>query len=192
MYVFRELSPKIFYFTYSLQEPESYINFIEESENNNTDLDIISKWSPLTFGNNPKVFGSEKILSSDFSKKELPINPRNLYLVNTLKATFHHCFSQYRLYNNIEEPVDLDTTYTVKKYNTGFLHKERGNGKYVAYFFLNDNYGGGHITFPGTSFSVTNEIKPEKGSVIIFPSENEITSSPTFTSDRYLAVGTWK
>lgn len=191
MYVFRELSPKIFYFTYSLQEPELYIDFVEESESNNSDLDIISKWNPLTFGGNPKVFGSEKILSSDFSKKDLPIDSRNLYLINTLKATFHHCFSQYRLYTNIEEPVNLDTTYSLKKYTPGFLHTERGGGKYVAYFFLNDNYSGGHVTFPGTNFALSNEIKPEKGSVIIMPSENEMTSTPTFNADRYVAVGTW-
>ena len=42
MYVFQEISPKVFYFTYCLQEIGNYIKFLEESESNTNNL--ISKW----------------------------------------------------------------------------------------------------------------------------------------------------
>lgn len=187
MYMFQELAPKIFYFTYCLQEPEKYIQFIEDSETDlNIDKDLVSKWNKFE-SHNGNLYGHEKILSSDFTNKKLPIDGRTLYLVNSLKATFHYCFGQYRLFNNIEEELNLSSNYVIKKYEEKFLHNDVGNGKYTAHMFINDTYEGGTITFKGTKVF----IKPEKASIIIAPSEMTITSSPSLNGIRYVAIGEW-
>lgn len=188
MYMFQELSPKIFYFTYCLQEPEKYIEFVEDSETNpEINLNLISKWEKFENKDNGSLYGYEKKISSDISKEKLPINGRTLYLVNSLKATFHHCFGQYKIYNNIQEEVNLNTDFSIKKYEEKFLHNEVGTGKYTAYMYINDTYEGGTVTFKGTKAF----IKPEKASIIIAPSDMTVTSSPSLNGIRYVASGSW-
>lgn len=188
MYVFQELSPKVFYFTYCLQEPEKYIQFIEQTEGySGKDSNLISPWNKFEDDNGLNLYGYEKIITSNFSNNEKPIDNRMLYLVNSLKATFHYCFGQYRLFNNIQEELNLSDTFVVKKYEEKFLHNEQGNGKYTAYMYINDDYEGGNITLSGTKAFV----KPEKASIIIAPSNITVTSSPTFNGTRYVAVSEW-
>jgi len=186
MYMFQELSPKIFYFTYCLQEPEKYIDFIEESEFMDSSH-LVSKWKEIRSPENQALYGHEKILSSNFKEEDLPVDGRSLYLINSLKSTFLYCFGQYRLFNNIQDEINLSSNFVVKKYEEKFLHNELGSGKYTAYMYINDDYQGGTITFKGTKAFV----KPEKASIIIAPSEMMVTSSPSLDSIRYVAIGEW-
>lgn len=186
MYIFQELAPKIFYFTYSLQEPDLYVKFLEESETDSSNKNIIKPWQQMNGDKQEVHYGYDKIISSDFTKED-DIDGRSLYIVNTLKATMLHCFGQYKIYNNIEDDINIGKTFWVKKYNERYSHTEVGSGKYTAYFYLNDNYDGGNISFSNTRAFV----KPEKGSIIIAPSDQEHISSPSLNGTRYVAQGYW-
>lgn len=180
MYVFQELSPKVFYFTYCLQEIGNYIKFIEETETGQQKNNLISKW-------NITEWGSEKTFSSDFSNEQKPIDGRTLFLVNNLKATFHHCFSQYKLFNNIKEDVNLETTYSVQKFNENNINDVFvPHGKYTASLYINNSFDGGEVTVSGKP-----AFKPEAGSIIIAPSELKIEHSPAKNNSRYIAKGYW-
>ena len=178
MYVFQEIAPKTFYFTYCLQEIGNYIGFLEDSENNPTGL--ISKW-------NETEYGYEKRISSDFSNQVETVDTRSLFVINNLKATFHYCFSQYKLFNNIEEEVNLDPTYFVRKHNEGQVKNNCGaNGKYTARLYINDSFSDGEISIPGKP-----KFKPEAGSIIIAPSDMQINAEPAHGNSRYIAIGHW-
>lgn len=180
MYVFQELAPKVFYFTYCLQEIGNYIKFIEETESSPAEDGLIGMWSSEEWGN-------EKRFSSDLSDKPKPINGRSLFLVNNLKATFHHCFSQYKLFNNIEEEVNLEPTYFIRKFNEGKTHNNCGShGKYTARLYINDSFEGGEVSINGK-----NTFKPEAGSIIIAPSDYKIEDAPALNNSRYVAKGHW-
>lgn len=180
MYVFQELAPKVFYFTYCLQEIGNYIKFIEDTEDNSVDRELIGSW-------NKEDWGYEKRFSSDLTNKEKPIDGRTLFLINNLKATFHHCFGQYRLFNNIEESVNLDTTYFVRKFDEGNTHNNCGShGKYTAKMYINDSFEGGEVSVNGKTL-----FKPEAGSIIIAPSDYKIEDGPARNNSRYIAKGHW-
>lgn len=180
MYVFQELSPKVFYFTYCLQEIGNYIKFIEETESNQSKHNLISKWKPTEWG-------SEKSFSSDFSNEQKPIDGRTLFLVNNLKATFHHCFSQYKLFNNIEEDVNLETTYSIQKFNeNNFDNTLISHGKYTARLYINNSFDGGEVIVSGRP-----AFKPEAGSIIISPSQFKVDHNPALNNSRYIAKGYW-
>ena len=178
MYVFQEIAPKTFYFTYCLQEIGNYIGFLEESENNPTSL--ISKWHDTEYG-------YEKRISSDFSNETGAVDTRSLFIINNLKATFHYCFSQYKLFNNIEEDVNLSTKLWVRKHNEGQVKNNCGsNGKYTARLYINDSFSDGEISIPGKP-----KFKPEAGSIIISPSDMQVTAEPAYGNSRYVAIGHW-
>ena len=178
MYVFQEIAPKTFYFTYCLQEIGNYIGFLEDSENNPTGL--ISKW-------NDTEYGYEKRISSDFSNEVETVDTRSLFIINNLKATFHYCFSQYKLFNNIEEEVNLSPTYFVRKHSEGQVKNNCGaNGKYTARLYINDSFTDGEISIPGRT-----KFKPEAGSIIIGPSDMQIDAEPARGNSRYIAIGHW-
>jgi hypothetical protein len=178
MYVFQEIAPKTFYFTYCLQEIGKYIGFLEDSENNPTGL--ISKW-------NDTEYGYEKRISSDFSNEVEIVDTRSLFIINNLKATFHYCFSQYKLFNNIEEEVNLSPTYFVRKHSEGQVKNNCGaNGKYTARLYINDSFTDGEISIPGRP-----KFKPEAGSIIIGPSDMQIDAEPAHGNSRYIAIGHW-
>lgn len=181
MYVFQEMAPKVFYFTYCLQEIGNYIGFIEDSEtNSNINISLIKKWEH-------KDSFSEKKISSNLLGQDGVVDTRSLFLINNLKATFHHCFTQYRLFNNIEDLVNLEPNYLLRKYYEGFGDSDLPNGKYTAKLYINSSYDGGEVKFSNTG----KILKPEAGSILIYPSDYKIISEPGTKNSRYIATGYW-
>lgn len=179
MYIFQEVAPKVFYFTYCLQETDKFINFLEESESDETRKSIIQNWSNIEAG-------QKKIVSSDFSKEETRVDNRTRYIVNSLKATLNYCFGQYKLYNRIEEDLIMDSDHIVVKSNSNAL-QETLSGKYKSMFFINDEYEGGEISVPNGKYS----IKPEKGSILIAPSDTAISMNPIQNGTQYVSFVSW-
>lgn len=183
MYVFQELQPKVFYFTYCLQEIQKYVQMIEDpSENGSYKINenLISK----EWGHHEGY--DEKTFSSDFTNEQKPIDLRSLFLVNNLKATLHYCFGQYKLFNNIQEEVNLDTTYSIKKYFDGSKEVVDNKGKYTARFYINSSYDGGEVILPAKG-----KFKPESGSIIIHPSNLAVDSIPVSNNSKYVGYGYW-
>jgi hypothetical protein len=179
MYVFQELAPKVFYFTYCLQEIGNYVGFIEDSENGSVNNNLISKWEN-------KEYGSIKTFSSDFTNESERVDVRSTFLINNLKATMHYCFTQYRLFNNIEDQVNLNKSFSVVKYFEGNKEKEEPFGKYTAKLYINSSYEGGEFLIPGRQ-----PLKPEAGSLIIYPSNLNVDSTEVKGNSKYVGVGHW-
>ena len=59
-------------------------------------------------------FSNKKQFKSSCKKVEIL---HFLFLINNLKATFHYCFGQYKLFNNIVDDLNLSTTYYIDRYN---------------------------------------------------------------------------
>lgn len=181
MYVFQELAPKVFYFTYCLQEIGNYIGFIEDTETNpNLNGSLIKKWEH-------QESHSEKKISSDLSSQDAVVDTRSLFVINNLKATLHHCFTQYKIYNNIEGPVNLDPNYLLRKYYEGFEDSDLPKGKYTAKMYINCSFDGGEVQIPNSN----KKLKPEAGSILIYPSDYKIVSEPGINNSRYVATGYW-
>lgn len=192
MYVFQELKPKVFYFTYCLQEIAKYIGFLEEANGVQTtpgqvrdnihkihDQKYITNWET-------KEYGYEKKFSYNFEENDKPINPQTLFLVNNLKATFHHCFTQYKMFNNIEEDVNLSTDLFMRKYSEGSFPQHDPVGKYTARLYVNNSFAGGGIKIHGLQ-----PFNADGGSIIIAPSDVDISAEPSFKSSRYIGYGYW-
>jgi hypothetical protein len=188
MFVFQELAPKIFYFTYCMQETDKYISYIEENDiDENSNKKIISKWEKLNSNSKNLDYGFQKTINANLLDGDLNPSNKELYLVNSIKHTINFAFSEYKKFNNINEQFRLYEDLTLRKYNEKHLHHTMGENKYFAMMFINDNYEGGTISIENTKVF----LKPEKGSIIILPSDITLTSSPTFNGLRYVATGSW-
>lgn len=179
-----EVVPQCFYFTYSLQEHERFVDFLE---NSNSDTGMISDWSSIDDG---KISGKYKILDSEYSKYDKPIDHRNYYIVNSLWSTMKWCVNEYCKFNNIKKNYTLDKKFKVYK-----VEKSQGTEPRIDFensdlnklsikFFLNDSYMGGEMVFP----EYHKNLKPEAGSIVVYKSASLIHgSSPLSEGAMYYA-----
>jgi hypothetical protein len=52
--------------------------------------------------------------------------------------------------------------------------------------YINDSFSNGEILIPGKP-----KFKPEAGSIIIAPSEMQVSADPAYGNSRYIAIGHW-
>lgn len=105
--------------------------------------------------------------------------------------TFKYVY-EYAEKNNISIS---NKDYQVARYSPGQFFKEHVDAtiefprKISTLLYLNDNYEGGTITF--TKLNVS--IKPEKNTMLIFPSNEDFAHSadPVISGTKYVVVGFW-
>lgn len=193
-YEAQELAKSIFYFKFGIYEPDRLVQFIENTETDeDIDPSIISKWIPWSSSTNENdIYGYKKNVNG----KDKVLNPKELYIYNSVRSSMLFAASEYKIYNNLDCEVKIDKEFDIKKYNTGTMmgpHADQNDGnmnlRYSIVAYLNDDYEGGEIAFPNHNVF----LKPDAGSLIIFPSsEPYLHESKEITSGtKYMSPGFW-
>jgi hypothetical protein len=192
------LEKNIYYYTNAIPDPKKFIEILESTESKDYG-NSLTKWDEwTTCSGQMYLYGSQKtIMPSDLEKMaDKDISPVS-YIYNTITDLFYNICKDYAVSKgDMDEPMILPA-FDIKKYRPGTFmgaHFDQQEGdsrlRYSLVFYLNDDYEGGELSFTikspdgpiiqGTPFEdyvlsketdrITLGIKPEAGSVIIFPS----------------------
>jgi Rps23 Pro-64 3,4-dihydroxylase Tpa1-like proline 4-hydroxylase len=132
-----------------------------------------------------------KIKAKDI--RDANVSTITVFLQETLDKEVKPLVKNYAKEHNILDLVDEQ--YHVVKYTKGQFFAEHTDSteeyprRVSVLFYLNDDYSGGTITFT----KLNKSIKPDKGSVIIFPSNDKFCHSadPVEDGTKYVVVGFW-
>lgn len=196
MFDLKRLNNDIWYYKNSLSYPEDLCVFIEDVDKDSRSFDKISPWSTWTASNNKEVtFGFNKQINFLYknSTGNERLDQKIKYIENSFVMAFEFSLLNYLAshgldQNHYELRFDL---IPIRKWTAGSYmgpHCDTYDGNLDLAFsmiaYLNDDYEGGNISFPGQGVS----IKPDAGSLIIFPSNepylhqvNEIVSGERYT-----------
>lgn len=166
---------KIFYYKNIIKNPNDFINKIEELDDHANDYSYISKWKPWTASTDNDIFYGYKKEGHIHEKKYINKNNEEcLKILLLIKNVSDNCITDYVKKTKLED-VFLPNYFSIRKYNSGAdmgPHADSDdptadNHPYISgVMYLNDEYNGGELDFINQKIS----IKPEAGSMIIFPS----------------------
>jgi hypothetical protein len=182
------LEEKVYYYTNVIEDPKKLMAAIEGDESTNW-----GEWAACS--GEHYVYGTDRSISSSESQGIKDAN--NDYIYNTLKDAFDVVARDYAKSQGITEEPKLFDMYPIKKYQAGtymgaHFDQQEGDERLKVSFvmYLNDDYEGGEISFTigspdGPMYnggphpdmdlakaqdnSFTFYVKPEAGSVIVFP-----------------------
>lgn len=190
------LEKNVYYYKNVIPNPKQFVELIESTENEDWGTSI-TKWEEWTACSGEMyLYGAEKTVNP--SDKERTEEGNKIgYIYNTvMNAFFAVCKDYAEAHDDYDSPINFPL-FDIKKYSPGTFmgaHYDQQEGdtrlKYSLVFYLNDDYEGGEISFtiespnapifhskPEQDYSIAKEgnritfaIKPEAGSVIIFPS----------------------
>lgn len=178
----------IFIYKDVFPDTKKMIDFIESTEIN-SDNTIISRWNNWKSSSNDIQYGYEKNIYFQDQKIVTEFNMEEFMFFQVVKNGLSACIKHYCNKHNIEEPR-IQNHFTVKKYSVGadmgdhvddHMNKNMPEPYLSCIFYLNDDYEGGELLFRLQDLN----IKPEAGSVVIFPSV-----APFFHNPRPVRVGT--
>jgi len=196
--IIEKLHDKIFYYKNALDNSKLIIDKIEKLNDRSREESQIPPWSKWSASDNPNfVYG--------FSKEGLISNQRfgcdmdlqYAIIINHINYIADICLSHYCNSLQIEKPY-LPDHFSIRKYNTGAemgLHVDSEDPTDTKHpvisgvFYLNDDYEGGEIGFPEQNIFM----KPEAGSLIIFPSERPFFHNPgkVMSGNKYMVPFFW-
>lgn len=168
---------EIFYFKGVIQDPYLLLRDIEDTEETLLSTDAITKWYEWQSSSNEYVFGQKKDMhlsrlasSSDTVKR----------IVDKIEQAVIYVESEYLKHK--DRVIGEYAPVCINKYFTGKMmgphvdgHDGAPNNPVMsAVIYINDDYDGGTIDFPNQGVC----IKPEAGSVVMFPSTQPFVHSP--------------
>lgn len=192
------LEENIYYYKNAITDPKKFIEMIEATESKEYGTSL-TKWNEWTACSGEMyIYGSQKTVEpSDSEKKADKDSSPVSYIYHTITDLFYNVCKDYAVSKgDIEEPIILPA-FDIKKYSAGTFmgaHFDQQEGdtrlRYSLVMYLNDDYEGGELSFtiespdapiiqgkPSENYDVSKNsdritlaIKPEAGSVIIFPS----------------------
>lgn len=168
---------EIFYFKNVLEDPYSLLQDIEDTDKVLTASDALSKWYQWQSSNDDYIFGEKK----DTFLHNIPSSSEKVQgIVKSIQNVIDYVESEYLKHK--DRVIGEYAPVCINKYFTG-----KGMGPHVdgyegasnnpvmsAVLYVNDDYEGGTIDFPNQGLS----IKPEAGSVVMFPSTQPFVHSP--------------
>jgi hypothetical protein len=205
------IGEKVAYYTEVIEDMSKFSKILSEVDKN---------WEPWSSSNNKEfIYGETKSFDiNNINSLEEPDKTNMLYIYNTIMDSFYKVCKDYAEdLNDFDEPR-LFPVFNIKKYYAGIgmgAHYDQLDGdktlRYSLVMYLNDEFDGGEISFKISDYSaekvgvnldydvaLTNKefdfgIKPEAGSIIIFPS-----SAPYYhvahlvkNGNKYMIPGHW-
>jgi hypothetical protein len=176
------LESNIFYYKNAIENSKGFIEELNILDNLLQDSSQISKWKEWVSSNSEKIFGVYKDGLFSNSKSITDIDRRCLNISNMIKQIADFCSSDFCEKTGLEKGF-LPDPFSIRKYNTDAYmgpHTDSGddNGSLTPtismVIYLNDDYEGGEINFINQNIN----IKPEAGSLIIFPSNEPYVHDP--------------
>lgn len=181
-------SGKIFYYKGLLDSPEFLVRLIEKTNIKHSDKEMISQWRIWQSSDKVSNFGFTK--SIDPSKFDTSSDDIR-FVYGSLISAIRLAANNYSLHNNLD--LGRQSPLSISKYSeTKFMgpHTDEKTGAHISgVLYLNDDYSGGELGFPNQGFS----IKPEAGSMVIFPSTDPYVHDPkpAYGAERYICPVFW-
>jgi Rps23 Pro-64 3,4-dihydroxylase Tpa1-like proline 4-hydroxylase len=187
------LDQDIYYYKNIIDDPYSLIEYIESLDSSLDENSPLSKWKEWFAYKSNYSFGKQKQFIHNLSNKNLPFYNESMYIHNVIYTGIMTAAKHYvKNHNNID--VGFLTPLTISKYFVGKhmgphvdAHDDDPSKTISCVLYLNDNYEGGELNFPEKGFM----IKPEAGSLIIFPSKCLHESKIIKSGVKYMAPGFW-
>ena len=191
-----KLTEKIWYYKNKKINTEIFLKEIEDLSNSSVDF----YWHNYTNEYNPDGTKAESsVIGEVFCLKP------NVDLYEKILNVFIDCIKHYLIHNNEQismENLDINPVASRWDYSNCVLNIRRylpgstmsshsdgilslNGGGYTALFYLNEDYDGGELKFKDDNVS----IKPEAGSVIIFPDGTEHEVLLVKSGMRYITNG---
>ena len=173
------LDKNIIYYKELINDIDFFISLIEDTKN---DINFLSDWKSWYASDSNVMYGKSREGSFSSILNNYNKNNNSFYITKKIKDIIDNCLDHYCKETN-QDPGYLPDHFTIKKYNTEsymgpHVDTEDLNDKkqpsLSMVFYLNNNYEGGQIEFPKQDIS----IKPEAGSLIIFPSYQPYLHDP--------------
>lgn len=183
-----EIVDKIYYYKGLIPNPKSAVDILEATDNSLKDSDMISKWRKWESSDGISVFGHTKSVNTD---KIYTTCDEIKYLYGMIISAIRIASKHYARSNSIE--LFRQSPLSISKYSEGqFMgpHTDEMTGAHLSgVLYLNDEYSGGELCFPNQNLS----IKPESGSMIIFPSVMPYIHDPqpAYGAERYICPVFW-
>jgi hypothetical protein len=175
----------IYYYKGILQRPEYIVKLIEQ---NNSNSDLISDWVPWQSSDGDYTFGRTKRINFEHYPNS---SDESKFIYGSILSAIRLAGVFYARNKNIN--LGKQSPISISKYDEGkFMgpHTDEKTGAHISgVLYLNDNYSGGELEFPNQEFS----IKPEAGSMIVFPSIGEYIHDPkpAYGGERYICPVFW-
>jgi len=175
----------IYYYKGILQRPEYIIKLIEQ---NNLNSDLISDWVPWQSSDGDYTFGRTKRINFEHYPNS---SDESKFIYGSILSAIRLAGIFYARNKNIN--LGKQSPISISKYDEGkFMgpHTDEMSGAHISgVLYLNDNYRGGELEFPNQGFS----IKPEAGSMILFPSTQPYIHDPKPAqgAERYICPVFW-
>lgn len=178
-------SNDIYYYKGILERPDHLVDLIEGLVGGR---DLISAWTTWQSSDGDYIFGKTKTI--DFSLYPTS-SDESKFIYGSMLAAIRMAGSFYAKNKNIN--LGRQSPISISKYEEGkFMgpHTDSASGAHISgVLYLNDDYSGGELEFPNQGFS----IKPEAGSMIIFPSVEPYIHNPkpAYGAERYISPVFW-
>lgn len=188
-----QLDDRIVYYKNALDNPYSLIEYIENLDSSLSDNSPLTKWEEWYAYQSEYSFGKQKKFSyNEITDNDLPNAYECSYILNELKNAIMAGANHY--IENIESDVGFLNPLSISKYGEGKMmgphvdaHNDDPTKTISCVLYLNDNYTGGELNFPDKNIM----IKPEAGSLVIFPSKVLHESKILLSGTKYMCPGFW-
>lgn len=178
----------VYYYKGIIPNPAELVQLIEETNASLTNEEIISKWRTWESSDGISKFGSTKSVDGS---KIATTSDEIKYIYGVIISAIRIASRHYAHSNNLD--LGRQSPISISKYSEGkFMgpHTDEKTGAHISgVLYLNDEYSGGELGFPNQGFS----IKPEAGSMVIFPSTQPYVHDPQPASgaERYICPVFW-
>lgn len=198
--ILEKLHENVYYYKNVIENPKDLIDAINKTEEDESVREVIPKWDEWSACSGEMyIYGERKNMKPENLKvlSGESLEKAN-YVVNSIKDGMRRVCEAWKKDKGIEDEVNLSWDVSVNRYMEGTFmggHYDQQEGdtrlRYSLVMYLNDDYEGGEISFTikdgvlnvddkpspdvlgnGNSKIMDFYIKPEPGSVIIFPSSS--------------------
>lgn len=186
--IIEKLNDKIFYYKKVLNDPNKIVQMLENLDERSKYDSQIPKWNKWTASDQKEhIYGVSKEGAFSNIRFGCDMDLSYAIFINNIKFISDICLSHYCNITMQEKPI-LPDHFSIRRYDTGSdmgKHVDSEDPTDVKHpvisgvFYLNDDYKGGEIEFENQNIS----IKPEAGSLLIFPSERPFLHHPKKISE---------
>lgn len=192
------LEKNIFYYKNVIDDPNQFIYNLENLDLNIKENFYLSRWEAWTASDNNSIVYGVKKEGHIYNRPIFDLYDNQcLEIIKYIKKNSDECINDYVFKTNSDQ-IFLPNYFSIRKYNTGadmgpHADSDDPTDKEHPYIsgvmYLNDDYTGGELEFPNQKIS----IKPEAGSMVIFPSYRPYVHhpKPPITGNKYMSPFFW-
>ena len=218
----QKLEENVYYYTNAIENPAALVELINSTESDDNIVQVVPKWDHWeACSGECYIYGDKKNLAIDKMIQISNEDSKNTAqkIVNTIVDAMTNVCKDFAKDKGIDDDVNLSEYIGINRYKPGTFmggHYDQQEGdmrlKYSLVAYLNDDYEGGEISFtikdgildgedrPREDIDhemnkdkITFHIKPEAGSILIFPSSPPYSHTAHLVKSgyKYMVPGFW-